>query len=275
MKTWKPFARAAFTLIELLVVIGIVAIVSAITLPVVSSVRKKGEMTSEISSARQLMLAYAAYAAENDGQLMPGYGSFSAKDDQGNELHNPVSNRYPWRLAPHLSYDLRILYGKVGDSRLKLDRERDHAGYVYAVSVAPAFGMNTVHVGGDYKTLNPESPRALAAYGQFCVTRMSQVVKPGALIVFASACFENNGERIPGYFKVEAPSFTGRVWESKFNAAAAPEAYGHVDFRYDGKAVAAMLDGHVELLDFAQMNDMRRWANPAAEADSSDWSLGR
>ena len=102
---------------------------------------------------------------------------------------------------------MRILYGKVGDSRLGLNRERDYGSFVYAVSVVPAFGMNTVYVGGDHKTLHPDSPRAQAAYGQFCVTRMAQAERPAQLIVFASACFDNNGERMPGNYKVEAPSF--------------------------------------------------------------------
>ncbi|MES2569990.1 MAG: type II secretion system protein [Verrucomicrobiota bacterium] len=265
-------SRRGFTLVELIVVVSIVAVLIAITLPVVSSVRKKGDMVSEIAAARQLMVAYANYAAEHDNQLMPGYGNFPAKDDRGKDLHNPASSRYPWRIAPYLGYDLSILYGKAGSSRLKIDRTRDYASYVYAVSVAPALGMNTVYVGGDYQMMNPESPRAIAAYGQFCVTRMAQAVKPATLIVFASAWFGDQGERIPGYFKIEPPSFAaGRKWAKTLPPNAPPEASGHVDFRYDGRAVTAMLDGHVEMLDFRQMNDMRRWSNLSAEANESGW----
>lgn len=267
--------RAAFTLIELLVVVAVIAVIAAIALPVVQGVRQRGAMASEISAARQVMAAYLAHAADNNGLLLPGYGNFPAKDDRGRDLHHPASGRYPWRLAPYLDYDLRILYGKVGDSRLKLDRERDYAAFVYAVSVAPALGMNTIHVGGDYHALNPDNPRAVAAYGQFCVRRLAEAVRPSQLITFASACFESGGERVPGYFRIEPPKLVGsNRWPEKYSEKEPPAAYGNVDFRYDGRAVAAMLDGHVEMLDFHQMNDMRRWSNVAAEANESGLSTG-
>lgn len=267
--------RGAFTLIELLVVVAIIAVIAAIALPVMQGVRQRGAMASEISAARQVMAAYLAHAADNNGQLLPGYGNFPAKDDRGKDLHHPASGRYPWRLAPYLDYDLRILYGKVGDSRLQIDRERDYAAFVYAVSVAPALGMNTIHVGGDYQALNPDNPRAVAAYGQFCVRRLSEAARSSQLIAFASACFESGGERVPGYFKIEPPKLVGsQRWPEKYSEQDPPAAYGNVDFRYDGRAVVAMLDGHVEMLDFDQMNDMRRWSNLAAEANESGVNSG-
>ncbi|HEX8311625.1 MAG TPA: type II secretion system protein [Chthoniobacteraceae bacterium] len=267
--------REAFTLIELLVVMGIIALLAAITLPVVNGVKRRGLVASETSAARQVMVAYAAYAADNDGALLPGYGDFPAQDDAGKELHSPVSSRYPWRLAPYLSYDLRILYGKTGDARLVKDRQLEPEAYAYAVSVSPSFGLNTVFVGGDYKTLNPDNPRATKAYGSFCVRRLSETAHSSRLIVFASAGYESNGAKVPGYFKVEAPTGTGRRWPKKYDASEGAAAYGHVDFRFEDRALAAMLDGHIELLDFTQMDDMRRWSSQAAEADEPTWVLGQ
>ena len=52
------------------------------------------------------------------------------------------------------------------------------------------------------------------------------------------------------------------------------ESFGHVDCRYNEFAVVAMLDGHVELLDFKQMNDMRLWSNLSAQANESGWIPG-
>ena len=40
-----------------------------------------------------------------------------------------------------------------------------------------------------------------------------------------------------------------------------------IDYRFNGKAVSACLDGHVELLGPEEMQDMRRWSNLAALAD--------
>ncbi|MGV3533024.1 MAG: type II secretion system protein [Chthoniobacteraceae bacterium] len=264
-----------FTLIELMVVVSILAVLAAIAIPIAGSVQRKGRMAKELSAARQLMAAYLLYPAENGGELLPGYGSFPAKDDTGAELHAPVSSRYPWRIAPYLEYDMRILWGNTSDDRLSKLREGPRESYQYGVSVQPALGVNALFVGGDYQSLSPTSSKVVSRYGQFCVTRMVQAVAPQKLIVFASAGSMSQGKKLNGYFKVEAPYATGRVWSTSYSPKAGPDSYGHVDFRWEDKAVAVMLDGHVELLDFEQMNDMRRWANQASMANNPTWALGQ
>jgi prepilin-type N-terminal cleavage/methylation domain-containing protein len=266
----------AFTLLELLVVVGIICLLAAIALPIISQAQQKSRLAKEFSAARQVIAAYLNAAMDQDGVLPAGYDTrLTANDEKGAPLHNPVSARYPWRIAPYLQYDLGTLYGKVGDQRLRLDRSRDYDAWVYSVSVSPAFGINAAFVGGDYSALNPENPRASAAYGAFCVTRSAMAARPSRLIAFASACFENGSNRVPGYFKVEAPILPYHRWEAKYVHNASPESYGHVDFRYDDKAVCAMLDGHVELLDYKALRDMRYWSSQAQEADEPSFELGR
>ncbi|RYD75978.1 MAG: prepilin-type N-terminal cleavage/methylation domain-containing protein [Verrucomicrobiaceae bacterium] len=264
-----------FTLVELLVVVVIIAVLSAILLPVVAGMRQRANMSREIAAARQVMAAYLLYPSDHDGELMPGFGPFPAKDDQGKEVHSPVNFRYPWRLAPYLRYDMRILWGNNADDRLSKLAQGPRDAYIYGVSVQPALGINAAYVGGDYQVLPPNKAKAIDRYGQFCVTRLSQAVKPQQLIVFASAGAEHEGQHLSGYFKVDAPNFTGRNWTVTDASEASPDSTGHVHFRYQGKAVAAMLDGHVELLDFDQMNDMRRWSNQAGQADNRQWKLGQ
>lgn len=271
----KPFRRrTGFTLIELLVVVAIIAILAALIMPAIASARRRGNLAREVSSAKQLMAAYHAYASDHDGELMPGMGDFPAVDAYGKEVHSPVNLRYPWRIAPYLQYDLRILWGSDSDDMVNKAAKGAPEGYHYAVSVSPALGANAAYVGGDYQSLPPNRERNIQAYGQYCVTRMGHATRPGSLIVFASAGSNYEGERLSGYFKVEAPYFTSRKWISSEKPSKLPEENGFVDFRWGDKAVAAMLDGHVELLDFAQMQDMRRWCNLAAEADDPDWKLG-
>jgi prepilin-type processing-associated H-X9-DG protein len=114
-----------------------------------------------------------------------------------------------------------------------------------------------------------------AYYGDFCVTRLVQAVSASSLIVFASACYGDGASRVPGYFRVEPPYLSGRRWATEYHDAASYLAYGNVDFRHGGKAVAAMLDGHVELLEFEQIDDMRRWSNQAAASGDSEHYLGK
>ena len=155
------------------------------------------------------------------------------------------------------------------------DHAKGAADYTYAVSVSPAFGINGTFVGGDAQTMNPDNPRAISAYGDFCVRRLAQASAASRLIVFARACFDTGGQRVPGYFRIEAPNLIARRWAEGWQGEDAPAtAYGQVDFRHGGKALGAMLDGHVELLDYAAMNDMRRWSNQAAEQDRPGFVLG-
>ena len=65
--------RSGFTLIELLVVVGIIAILAAILLPSLKTVRERARAQTCASNLRQIGFAQTAYCNENDGRLPP-YG---------------------------------------------------------------------------------------------------------------------------------------------------------------------------------------------------------
>jgi hypothetical protein len=189
------------------------------------------------------------------------------KDATGQTLSFPANARYPWRLAPYLDFDLHAILFNGNESALK-----DKVDFHYAASVQPNLGMNVTFVGGDYGSSSDLVPgaRATRTFGSFCVQRVTQAERPGELIVFASARRTTHDE---GFYQVKSPYFKGRRWATSWSPESAPEAFGYVDFRYNGKAVATMLDGHAQLMTPDEMDDMRHWSNQAAATDNPDYSL--
>ena len=61
--------RTAFTLIELLVVVSIIAILAAMLLPAIATVRISAQQAACLGNLRQVGMAYLAYAADSDDCL--------------------------------------------------------------------------------------------------------------------------------------------------------------------------------------------------------------
>ncbi|MCI0747166.1 MAG: type II secretion system GspH family protein [Verrucomicrobia subdivision 3 bacterium] len=262
---------SAFTLIELLIVIAVLGILSSLLLPALVGGKRKAKQVSELSAGKQLMLAWQLHADENEDAVLPGYNSqVEAFDNRGNALGSPIRDRYPWRLAPALANNFRAIY--VNESRRFLDEAEgmSHHDFVYRASLYPSLGYNSVFLGGDEQKFNP----ALAAptFGtDWLVTRTTQIRRPSEMIAFASARSRPGGTRDEfGYFVVHPPYLKTRQWDASFTLSAPPEKFGYVHPRWNGRAVTAMTDGHVEALNVAEFQDMRRWCNAA---DRADWTL--
>jgi prepilin-type N-terminal cleavage/methylation domain-containing protein/prepilin-type processing-associated H-X9-DG protein len=60
--------RRGFTLVELLVVVGVIAVLIALLLPVLSAARRQGRVVVCLSNLRQLSAAFQLYVNENKGR---------------------------------------------------------------------------------------------------------------------------------------------------------------------------------------------------------------
>ncbi len=272
-------AFRAFTLIETLVVIGVIALLLGLLLPTLHAVKKSGERTVEMSAARQLMVAYNAYANVHNGAVLPGYWlQMEAFDASGNPIDTVPGGRYPWRLAPYLDYNFRGLFTNENEVLLERLEYEDPWLYQYVVSLSPSLGLNTTWIGGHQEEggfLPPESS-FLRTFGRIYLTRMSEARRPQQLIVFASARgidpYQPVGSGVvEGYFRITSPYFTSYRWLSEeFDAGDPPQAYGFLSPRYGGSVVSAFLDSHVDMLTKRQLKDMRYWAD---QATRPDWVL--
>lgn len=262
----------AFTLVELLVVIGIIAILLGILLPALGGARRQARAVRELAALRQVMAAYHMYANENRGRLMPGFWDGGpVTNGRGRTVAFPASARYPWRLAPHLNY---AVFGTllVNEQASLIGRQYAQSpGYEYMVSLYPSFGVNATFVGGNHLTGLMPTPTALRTFGPFVATRMTEVRQPSELIVFASS-HTRGGAAYEGNHLVEPPYLTARQWAPTYAESNPPEQWGFVHPRHRGRAAVGLLDGHADLFDQGQLQDMRHWSH---QADAPDWVLKR
>ncbi len=258
-------------------VVGIIAILAGLLLPALGKAKSQARKVNEMSSARQLQLAWGLYADDHNERVLKGYRHFNAGEDLpvdnvGKPVPHPINSRYPWRLAPWLGKNFGVMYANENRQLLEqFQRMDDPFLGTYAASVFPSLGINATFVGGDDLELPPE-PRAFERFGPFCVLKTTDARQPSDLLVFASARGPFEGKVVNGFYQVKSPYFMARRWSEEFHPGDGPEAWGHVHPRFSSRAVTGMVDGHVEALDHRELEDMRHWANLA---DRSDWTLQR
>lgn len=292
-----PQARA-FTLVELLVVISVIGLLISIVLPALSRAHRSGAQVRETAAIRQFGVAYAMYAHDNRGVLLPGYTRsewvapggpievFSSDSSASSRLYGSVARRFTWRLAAYLGY---ARDGLVLDSRLRAefnglpDSPGARQSFQWAFGTSPSFGINSTFVGGDARRGGFCQP-SLQQWGRYYVTRLDEPQAPDKLLIFATSRGYHPVDGttvIPGRHRIEGPWQASRVthqvptfapWEAPpgpFDPGRTPRTYGHLDFRHFGKALVTTFDGHVEAVGTSEIADMRRWSNQAV---SPDWS---
>ncbi len=267
------YHRRGFTLLELLVVVAIVGALAAILIPTYLGVQNKAKMTKELNGARLIMTAYFAYAANNDGQLMPGYDKTSQfiRLPSGKELSGEMCARYPWRLAGYLGEQVEDVFLVNGNRKETAPLPHDSFEYQYRASLNPAFGINGYCVGGYVDGTSS------GYFSKDVVRRMGGAVKDSTLIVFASARMKQNvdADDTPGHFLITPPYFWRTHWSTPYNPRLASSDFGNVDLRWNNKAICAFLDGHAEMLGEEELTDMRRWSNTAADTNNKYYTVQR
>lgn len=278
-RSFRPLG--GFTMIELLAVTAVVGVLMALGVGVTKSTMSAVYKAREVSAARNLIAAFTASAVEGDGRYLPGM------DMRVNATTNPVYNlegkritnvraaqRYPFRLAPYLANNFHgtILVNK--NVNEILDATGGRFSYDYTVSAFPALGMNIYAVGGVILK------NGTTVFEADCITTSARM--NASILAFASAGQGKGSRKMHGYSYVTPPTLASdspvcKPWDSNesWSADADPMSFGFVDFRYNGQAVCAFLDGSVRMCSVEELNDMRLWTPNAADLDERDHQMRR
>ncbi|MEL6330465.1 MAG: type II secretion system protein [Planctomycetota bacterium] len=222
----RPSGRAAFTLIELLVTIAVLAVLIAITLPVLGRARDAAKETQCLSNTRQILTAINAFTASNQSRLPE------------NRILVSDNEYITWRRL--LANTGALPVQDVWQCPLHQDTgPRGEAGYVEdgarcVGDIASSYALNG-HVLWRYQKTDNRAQALDTA-----------IQRPSHTILLA----ETN--RAFSHLRVSPPNVANYYGDSP-----GPYSYWH-----NGKGVYGFQDGHVEILGFLETGGPDcRWHN--------------
>lgn len=277
-----PRRLRGVSLVEILVVITTISILVAIVIHAATVVGRGADVAREMSAARSLAMAWSNYATDHRGAVLPGYADgFRARDADGEFVDTqavPIAaRRWPLRLAPYLGHDFAALYSGPNADYLENLAGAPTEDALYAVTVHPSFGLNSVFVGGD-ENHGGFDPVFQQAFGSFYATRLSTIRNPERLVVFSTSRSDaslpgTTGVIREGFFRVLPPAWASPLWAEDYDPES-PQTAGFTSPRHrsNGKEVAIVttVGGAIETRTIDELRDMRRWSD---QADAPDWLL--
>lgn len=231
----RASAADGFTLLELLTVVAVIAVLSALLLPVLGRAKSKAKSIQCLNNQRQLTLACLQYATDHDDRLPYNFGEDEIRRRVArNEFLNWTSTVLSWELDSDNTNTFLLTRGGIGPelsaaarvyrcpSDMALSDIQVRAGWTERVR---SYSMNAM-VGdageftkGGKNVNNPE-------YHQFF--ELGQIPQPAQIFIF----IEEHPDSInDGYFLNKPESFE---WLDL------PASY------HDGSANLSYADGHIE-----------------------------
>lgn len=298
--------RRAFTLVELLVAIGIIAVLISILLPALNKARQSAASVRSLASIRQITYAYLDYAQANHGTLLPGFlpertanlePQVSDKQS-GHTFIGRAARQWPFRLAAkdHALWGVMRPTLRTSDLPLISDSIAEADAKAYTAALYPAFGLNTVYLGGHAPNLLSDIGTTKDYYrgftadgrpnvGKHVAFKLNEVRTPSRQIVFVETIVANGSGPIDkgdptalnGLHYVNAPFndlASGPYWKvvdgnAAMQIAASTKRVLGLPGARNGKLVpTSFLDGHAELRSVEQLTDMREWSPRATSQDS-------
>lgn len=258
-----------FTLVELLVVIGIIAILIAILLPVLSKVREQAKGIVCLSNEKQLVAAFMAYVTDQDGAtpIPPGVPGHTYPGDT--DVHRSLMYYMDSQDggAGSIRYDVGPFWKYVsGGIQLPGNPPPGHEvtpppPQLYRVFNCPSdTDFRSVQWGGvkfaaslhrnfSYSwngQLSPDVP--LVGKDSRCVSRLFHIIEPAHKIILEEEAHPNDAWS----------------WAGFTSGGGANDPDDVPAFRHNGRCNMAFADGHAESFDLSELG----YAHPTKYEDA-------
>lgn len=280
---FRPRAPRAFTLVELLVVVAVIVLVISLLLVAIAAARSAGSRAGDVSTLRQLASAHAAYAADHNQRLLPGYINgtlqnslpIKAELDDGTVIAAQAAASYVWRLAPYADRNW-LTFHRLADAGTRARLTAQYAeGNLNEIALQPSYGLNSIFVGGNsddgggdataHHPWNTQGNESIAA------TRTTALRNPTQLVLFAPTVLSGptplanaandawHEARAP-YLKVQQWSIGAGGVVVVASAASTPAGIPRVS-KGDTAIPIGFCDGSAGSVRLEELSeDMRRWA---------------
>ena len=239
---------AAFTLIELLTTVALVAILIALILPALNSMKEKANAAKCVGNLRILAQGISMYAGENNG-LYPRLGQVDGPNNPPfwGEMIDPFVGRHS------KAYLCPVQRGKwaIPDEG---EKQPASLGFTYAGAwyAGISYGINAaigtgVMGGGNYPAIAP-----------------GVISRPTRTVLLTDSWHDAGSIEVGTCIVTghpESPSYLNPFGMTRSD----------VKYRHGGKANVCFVDGHVELLSADQL--MPSASLPAGDSDYSLWDF--
>jgi prepilin-type processing-associated H-X9-DG protein/prepilin-type N-terminal cleavage/methylation domain-containing protein len=209
--------KMAFTLVELLVVISVIAVLTAILMPVLGGARQRGKSIVCLSNMRQMAIASQGYINSNEGSYPIAYMYKS----EGSTF---ISYAWDFTTIQNWSpFERKVIPGSLWEGQT-----------IEKVQQCPSFKGDSTWLADPYTGYNYNTSFIGHGQSETCPNpaRADMVRKPDRCALFGD-----------GQWKNGANKFMRSPWQSECDTF--PFRYaGTQGFRHNGKTNVAYCDGH-------------------------------
>jgi prepilin-type N-terminal cleavage/methylation domain-containing protein len=214
-----------FTLLELLVVLGIIAILTAILLPVMASVKRRSYAVQSTNNLRQLVAANIACANDQGMYVSADNKANTKRWCAGRNSTKATFDPAKGYLADYLGKSRAITADPLFTEMLKASQSFEEG--------AGGYGYNAAYIGGTPAgTWNADGSRKSAS--------PAQIDRPAGTIMFATTAYAREGG-VQEYPFAEPP-----FWDFGSGPSGSRPSPS-VHFRFEGKAIIGWCDGHISM----------------------------